>query len=118
MLEVLSLGEALWFTAVTVGINCLVFVLCGILELVERYDLFSHARIQLKVSFCAKDLHTKTVKSTQTLPQPVPNARPPLKKVVLHLAKLHFVVQPLGLPLVYALLKLAGVGFSAPPPPW
>lgn len=37
------------FTAITVLINSLVFVLCGILELVERYDLFKHAKIQKKV---------------------------------------------------------------------
>lgn len=41
--------EAIWFTAVTVSLNCMVFVLCGTLELVERYGLFKHARIQKKV---------------------------------------------------------------------
>ena len=43
-------GEAAWFAAVTVSLNNLVFVLCGLLELVERYDLFKHSRIQEKVS--------------------------------------------------------------------
>ena len=44
-----DLREALWFAAVTVSLNNLVFVLCGILELVERYDLFKDSRIQIKV---------------------------------------------------------------------
>ena len=50
MLEVLDFSEAIWFTAVTVSLNCLVFVLCGVLELIERYDLCKGARIQTKVS--------------------------------------------------------------------
>lgn len=45
-----DLREALWFAAVTVSLNNLVFVLCGILELVERYDLFKESRIQIKVT--------------------------------------------------------------------
>ena len=44
-----KLGEALWFAAITVSLNNLVFFLCGILELVERYDLFKESRIQVKV---------------------------------------------------------------------
>lgn len=52
MLEGVELvfGEAVEFTAITVLINSLVFVLCGILELVERYDLFKYAKIQKKVN--------------------------------------------------------------------
>ena len=45
-----NLGEALWFAAITVSLNNLVFVLCGLFELVERYDLFKEYRIQAKVS--------------------------------------------------------------------
>lgn len=47
-----SLSEALWFTAVTVSLSSMVFLLCGILELVERYNLFKGARIQEKVNLC------------------------------------------------------------------
>ena len=41
--------EILWFVGVTVAINCLVFVVCGVLELVDRYGLFQDAKIQKKV---------------------------------------------------------------------
>lgn len=50
--------------------------------------------------------------------QPVVNARPPLAKVVLHLVKLHYIVQPLGLPLFYLVMKGAGVRFTGPTPSW
>lgn len=50
LLPAVDWGEALWFAAVTTLLNSLVFPVCGILELVERYDLFKHARIQTKVS--------------------------------------------------------------------
>ena len=41
--------ELTWFVGVTVAINCLVFLVCGILEIVERYGLFQDAKIQKKV---------------------------------------------------------------------
>ena len=44
--------EMIWFVGVTVAINCLVFVVCGLLELVERYGLFQDAKIQKKVAKC------------------------------------------------------------------
>ena len=47
---------ALWFTGVTMLIGSLVFVACGILELVERYNLFKHARIQEKVYSIDEDV--------------------------------------------------------------
>lgn len=50
-------SEVVWFTAVTVTINSLVFVLCGILELVERYGLFQNARIQKKVCWLRLGLY-------------------------------------------------------------
>ena len=40
----------MWFAAVTTAVSSLVFPLCAILELIERYDLFKDSRIQLKVS--------------------------------------------------------------------
>lgn len=46
--------ELIWFVSTTVLINSLVFVLCGILELVGRYDLFKEARILKKAS---KNVH-------------------------------------------------------------
>ena len=42
--------EMIWFVGVTVAINCLVFLVCGLLELVERYGLFQDAKIQKKVA--------------------------------------------------------------------
>lgn len=48
-LSAVDWSEAVWFTGVTILINSLVFVWCGILELVERYDLFKHSKIQTKV---------------------------------------------------------------------
>lgn len=50
LLPAVDAREALWFTAVTVLLNSLVFAVCAILELVERNDLFKHARIQTKVT--------------------------------------------------------------------
>ena len=41
--------ELTWFVGVTVAINCLVFLVCGILEVIERYGLFQDAKIQKKV---------------------------------------------------------------------
>ena len=45
----LDVAEMVWFVLVTVAINCLVFVVCGILELIERYGLFQDAKIQKQV---------------------------------------------------------------------
>ena len=45
-----DLWEMSWFVGVTVAINCLVFVVCGLLEFVERKGLFQEAKIQKKVS--------------------------------------------------------------------
>jgi hypothetical protein len=42
--------EMVWFVGVTVAINCLVFLVCGLLEIVERYGLFQDAKIQKKVA--------------------------------------------------------------------
>lgn len=69
------------------------------------------------MSSLAMQMHAMQLKPL-VLFQPVANARPPLKKVILHLAKLHFVVQPLGLPLFYVLMKRMGVRFTSPTPPW
>lgn len=45
----INFSEMVWFVGVTVAINCLVFVVCGLLELVERKGLFQDAKIQKKV---------------------------------------------------------------------
>ena len=42
--------EMVWFVGVTMAINCLVFVFCGALELVERFGWFQDAKIQQKVN--------------------------------------------------------------------
>lgn len=41
--------ELVVFVCSMVAVNSLVFVLCGALELVERYDLFTSAKIQKRV---------------------------------------------------------------------
>ena len=45
----IDLTEMAWFVGVTIAINCLVFVVCGLLEVVERNGLFRNAKIQKKV---------------------------------------------------------------------
>ncbi len=51
LLQVIDYGEMFWFVTVTMALNCSIFALCGILELVERYGLFKEAKIQIKVRF-------------------------------------------------------------------
>lgn len=41
--------ELAWFVGSMMAVNSLVFVLCGALELVERYGLFRDAKIHKKV---------------------------------------------------------------------
>ena len=43
-------SEMIWFVSGTVLISCIVFVLCGAFELVERFKIFESAKIQTKVS--------------------------------------------------------------------
>ena len=45
-LATIDVSECAWFVAVTVAIHCLVFVVCGSLEVVERYGFFEEAKIQ------------------------------------------------------------------------
>jgi len=60
IMDIYYYGEMLWFVAVTVSVNCLVFVLCGAFEIIERFKIFESAKIQKKVStlvclnFCSK----------------------------------------------------------------
>ncbi len=46
----LDLVEMMTFVGCMVAVNSLVFVLCGALELVERYDLFRALKIHKTVS--------------------------------------------------------------------
>ncbi len=46
----LDLVEMMTFVGCMVAVNSLVFVLCGALELVERYDLFTALKIHKTVS--------------------------------------------------------------------
>ena len=52
----INYGEMFWFVAVTVSINCLVFVLCGTFEIIERFKLFENDKIQKKVSVARMQL--------------------------------------------------------------
>ncbi len=45
MFEELDLVEMVTFVSCMVAVNSLVFVWCGALELVERYDLFKDVKI-------------------------------------------------------------------------
>lgn len=50
--------------------------------------------------------------------QPLICTQPSLTHVLIHLAKLHFLVQPVGLPVYYVVMKWRGVDFSGTTPPW
>ncbi len=44
--------------------------------------------------------------------------QPSVRAVVIHMLKVHYIIQPLGLPLFYTLMKWGGVRFTAPGPSW
>lgn len=134
-----------WFVGVTVGVHAgVVSLLCAALALVERYKLFQEAKIQSKVFtlqpslldtlYCttlhiytytlhmhAHTHHTAYIHSTN-IPcahiQPVKVSQPKLQACLRQLVFLHFVLQPVGLPAFYALMKWRGMPFTAPYPSW
>ena len=53
-----------------------------------------------------------------TIIQALTCTQPSLSHVLLHLVKLHFLIQPLGLPAFYIIMKWRGVTFSGPAPSW
>lgn len=134
-----------WFVGVTVGVHAgVVSLLCAALALVERYKLFQEAKIQSKVFtlqpsrldtlYCTTFhiyiyihyyacTHTTHVHCIHTLYkhahiQPVKVSQPKLQACLRQLAFLHFVLQPVGLPAFYALMKWRGMPFTAPYPSW
>ena len=109
-----------WFVGVTMAINCLVFVVCGALELVERYGLFQEAKIQRKVSKHVRS-SVRCHEMSTYIPfflQPLTCIQPSLGHVIKHLLKLHLLVQPVGLPAFYLIMKWRGVEFGSPLPTW
>ena len=50
MLEQVDAAELAWFLCCMVTVTSFVFVLCGAVEIIERYDLFKESKIQKEVS--------------------------------------------------------------------
>ena len=50
MLEEIDVAELAWFLCCMLTVTSIVFVLCGTVELIERYDLFKASKIQKEVS--------------------------------------------------------------------
>ena len=114
-LGLVNWGEMIWFTVTTLIIHTSVTVLLFLFyEIIERYSLFEDAKIQ--TSPVSKNKHCTYIICYMIL-QPTKFSRPQLIKCIKVVAVFHFIIQPLGLPFSYLLLKQR-MTFDGPLPSW